>query len=334
MTADRIEAATTSMSWIPMGAPTGALKVPFEVGIAHYDEPPPDPLADEEMIVGLRNADRFRFCNRLRAFIEVQDGRITGYGSTGEGMIGSTTLRFAGRGVTFQAVAYPDLQPEPEVGENFVRFVQTAGGRTGVPAPRTVKHPPFVQIAAPTAWTTLALTIFTDGTSQHELVGASPFPRHWVYDRDGKLAEKTATIDFKKWTGTMFGKHSPWGDEDSPAITTAVETAAEHELSKVIIDAKPEFRKVKEGAALVEQGDAGDEVFLLFDGVLSVEIDGEPVTEFGPGAILGEMAIVGEGTRVATLRARTDCRVAAVPGHSIDRAELEEIAKRRQDGEG
>src|SRR5205085_8853104 len=105
-------------------------------------------------------------------------------------------------------------------------------------------------------------------------------------------------------------KHSPWGDEDSPAITTAVESAVEHDLSKVVIDAKPDFRKVKKGKSLVEQGEEGNEVFLLFDGVLSVEIDGEAVTEFGPGAILGEMAIVGEGKRVATLRAVTDCRIA------------------------
>ena len=43
----------------------------------------------------------------------------------------------------------------PEVGDKWVRFVQTAGGRTGLPAPRRVRHPPFVQWRAPLAWTTL-----------------------------------------------------------------------------------------------------------------------------------------------------------------------------------
>jgi hypothetical protein len=326
----RIEASATSISWIPMEAIAGALKVPFEVGVAHYDQPPPDNIPDDEMVEGLRNADRFRFCNRLKAFIEVDDaGAITGHGYEGGGQIGATTLSFAGKGVTFQAVAYPDIQFEPEVGENFVRFKQTAGGRTGAPAPRAVKHPPFVQIAAPTAWTTLALTIFADGRVEHELSGASAFPRHWVYDTAGKLAEKSAVIDFKEWSAKSFGKHSPWGAEDSPAITTAVESAVEHDLSKAIIGAKPDFRRIKEGKTLVEQGDEGKEVFWLFDGVLSVEIDGEAVTEFGPGAILGEMAIVGEGKRVATLRAVTGCRVAAVPGDAIDRDALVQIAESR-----
>lgn len=326
----RIEASATSISWIPMDAIAGAMKMPFEVGVAHYDQPPPDNIPDDEMVEGLRNADRFRFCNRLTAFVEVDDaGKIAGHGYSGGGRIGSTTLKFAGKGVTFQAVAYPDLQAEPEVGENFVRFKQTAGGRTGAPMPRAVKHPPFVQIAAPTAHTTLSLTIFSDGRAEHELVGASSFPRHWVYDTTGNLAEKSAVIDFKEWAAKSFGKHSPWGDEHSLAITTAVESAVEHDLTKVIIDAKPDFRKVKQGKTLVEQGDEGNEVFLLFDGVLSVEIDGEPVTEFGPGAILGEMAIVGEGKRVATLRAVTDCRVAAVPGDAIDRDALVQIAESR-----
>jgi CRP-like cAMP-binding protein len=63
--------------------------------------------------------------------------------------------------------------------------------------------------------------------------------------------------------------------------------------------------------------------------VLRVEVDGTPVAEVGPGAILGEMALLHEGTRMATLRAVTPCRVAVVPKHQIDRQALEEVAKGR-----
>ncbi|MEX1045933.1 MAG: cyclic nucleotide-binding domain-containing protein [Actinomycetota bacterium] len=333
MATKRIESSVTSVSWIPMDAPTGMSKLAFQVGFTHYDEPPPDAIEGTAAIDELREADRFRFCNDLRAWIEVEDGSITGFEHAGRGHIGSTTVKLGPKGVTFPAVPYPDMQPDPEVRDDSVTFVQTAGGRTGVPAPRTVKHPPFVQIAAPTAWTTLALTIRADGSSEHEVRGASSFPRHWVYDREGKLAEKTATIEFKEWWKKAFGKHSPWGDSDQPAIISAVETAVERQLSSVIIGAKPEFRKLKKDDTLVEQGEEGDELFLLFDGVMRVEVDGEPVTEFGPGAILGEMAIVGEGKRTATLRAVTDCRIAAVPGDRVDRSALEEVARARR-GEG
>ena len=53
------------------------------------------------------------------------------------------------------------------------------------------------------------------------------------------------------------------------------------------------------------------------------------MTEVGPGAILGELALLQEGRRTATLRAVTPCRVAVVPKNQIDRQALEEVAKDR-----
>ena len=90
--------------------------------------------------------------------------------------------------------------------------------------------------------------------------------------------------DFKEWYRHAFGKHTPWGDQDSKALVTAVETALERQLSLTIMrgGAKPEIRNLKKGKYLVEQGDAGSDLFLLLDGVLSVTIDGEAVAEVGP----------------------------------------------------
>ena len=76
---------------------------------------------------------------------------------------------------------------------------------------------------------------------------------------------------------------------------------------------------------LVRQGDPGDELFLVLDGVLVVDVDGEPVAEVGPGAVLGERAVLEGGARTSTLRAATKCRVAAVPADRIDRDALDEL---------
>jgi len=103
----------------------------------------------------------------------------------------------------------------------------------------------------------------------------------------------------------------------------------ERQLSVAVIDAKPRFRRLQAGRTLVAQGERGEELFLLFDGVLRVEVDGKPVAEVGPGAIVGEMALLAQGRRMATLRAVTPCRVAVVPKDRIDRQALEEIAKGR-----
>lgn len=205
----RIESSVTSVSWIPLEAVTGTMKVPFEAGISHYDLPPPDLLED---LGKLREADGFRFANELLAWIETDaDCRVVAQGSTGRGHIGSTTLRLGSREVTFEAVMLPDLSSEPEVGEMQARFVQTAGGRTGAPMPRRVDRFPFVQIAAPVAWTTLALTIHADGRAEPELIGASSFPRHWVYDDSGEVVMKSGLIDFDVWSKEAFAERTPLG---------------------------------------------------------------------------------------------------------------------------
>jgi hypothetical protein len=301
--------------------------------MAHYDQPPPDILGDLDE---LREADRFRFANRLAAWIEVdKSGWIKNSGYSGGGQIGSTTVRVGGLSHVFQAVALPDVQRKPERGDGWVRFTQTAGGRTGMPAPRRVRRAPFVQWQAPLAWTTLTLTMYPDGRSEGVLSGASRFPRHWIYDHEGQLAAKSGLIDFKDWYRKSFGKHTPWGDQESEALVTVVESALERSLSGQLMRgaAKPKIKKVKAGTNLVRQGDEGSEVYLVLDGVLRVEVDGERLAEYGPGALLCERAHLEGGARTSSLVAVTACRVASVPAEVLDRPALEELSTghRRED---
>jgi CRP-like cAMP-binding protein len=284
----RVESSVTSVSWIPLDAMQRLQKLAADPQVSHWDPPPPDRL---DRLDDLIADDAIRFANELRAFIDVEDGRITGHGRLGGSRVGRTTLPAGSKEVAFSAVALPDLCPDPELGATWVRFVQTAGGRSGVPLPRRLRRPPFVQLVAPTVWTTLALTLHADGSSRHEVVGASPFPRHWVYDGTRRLVAKSGLVDFARWRRSA-AKHTPWGDEESPALMTAVESALERQLSRVILDARPSFRTLKPGATLIQQGEPGRELFLLLEGMLAVEADGEVVTEVGPGAVLGEMALL------------------------------------------
>jgi len=325
----RYESSVTAISWIPSEAITGPSKVPFQFGVTHYDQAPPDHLDDLDE---LRRSDRFREANELRAFIEVEDGRIVGYGHLGKGHIGATTVRVGPAALRFPAVQLPDIQHAPEVSERSVRFVQTVGGRMGLPTPRPVPHKPFVQFWPSIAWTTLALTIDTDGSASHELVGASPFPRHWVYDDRGDLVEKSGTIDFAKWFNDAYGDRTPWGDQDSSTVVSAVESALERELSTSIMHGseKAAIRTIGEGETLVRQGDPGTNVFLILDGIFVVEVDGKPVAEIGPGAVVGERAALVDGKRTATLFARTKARVASVPSSALDRDALGSLAAGHQ----
>jgi Cyclic nucleotide-binding domain len=321
----RIEKSVTSITWIPSEAIKGMTKLPFEIGVTHYDNPPPDVIED---LGELLESGAIRFANVLKAWIEVEDGRIVDAGYSGGGKLGVTNFSVGSRHMLFPTIAFPDKQADPEITGSSARFVQTAGGRTPLPAPRHVNRPPFVQVTSPIAWTTLGLTISVDGSTEHDLVGASTFPRHWVYDDSGKLAAKSGLIDFKTWYRTAFGEHTPWGDEDSPAIVTEVETALERELSRTLMQGrKPKIKKVAEGKKLVEQGREGTDMFLLLDGVLRVDVGGESLAELGPGAIVGERAILEGGTRTSTLTAVTPCKVAVVPGQDVDKDALTELAQ-------
>jgi len=129
----RIEKSVTSITWIPSEAISGMPKLPFEMGVAHYDDPPPDRLDDLE---ALRESDAFREANELRAWVEFGDGKPSLYGYSGGGHIGVTRIKLGRRELTFPAVQYPLLQAEPEVGDGWVKFKQSAGGHMGLPAPR------------------------------------------------------------------------------------------------------------------------------------------------------------------------------------------------------
>ena len=326
----RIEASITSVSWIPSDSVSGLYKTGFTVGASHCDDPPPDAIEDAAGLDQLFAAERFRFANRLAAWIEVEDGRIVNAGYSGRGYISRTRFGWGPqREVTFAPAAFPEIRTEPDVTATEARFCQTTGGRTGAPMPRPVAGKPYFQWLAPTVWTTLALVIGTDGPARGEMTGASPFPRHWVYDDEGQLMAKSGLADFHEWMHTAHGRHSPWGDEDTHPLVMLAESALERQLSATIMrgGAKPAIRKLPAGTLLAAQGAPGDDIYLLLDGVLSVWVDGTQLGELGPGAVVGERALLEEGRRTATLRAVTDCVIATAAKNQIDRDSLAHLAE-------
>jgi hypothetical protein len=141
----RIESSVTSLSWIPQGAVEGFNRLSFGLGVAHFDPPPPEVLGDLDE---LQAHDRFRFANRLEAWIEVQDGRIVGAGQRGGGRINVTRVGYGPASIAFAPIVLPDLRPDPEIGPTWARFAQTAGGQTGFPAPRAAGSPSGIGPAA------------------------------------------------------------------------------------------------------------------------------------------------------------------------------------------
>jgi len=316
----RIDASATAITWLPFDALDRIRVIPIELALAHYDEPPPEVILDLDE---LRRRDAFREGNELRAWIEIDGGEIVDYGQAGRSLIGDGP-EIGAQQVSFAAVEFPVIQPEPEVGDGWIRFTQTVGGRIGLPAPRPVVGRPYFHVGAVSSWTTLELLMREDGASETRLVAASPFPRHSLY-AGRQLVEVFGASEFELGDGT------PWGDEATPAFAAAVESELERKLATSILrdGVRLVRRRVARGETLVEQGKPGDDLFVLLDGVFDVEVDGEVVAQVGSGAILGERAVVGDGLRTATLRAVRSSRVAVIGSDAISRPHLFEISASR-----
>jgi hypothetical protein len=313
---------------------TGLMKLGFASGLSHYDTPPPAVLESLEV---MRDMDAFRFANRLEVWAEFDREEIVEHGRQGGLIMGSTTVRLGPLGVTFAGVPMPDLTPKPEISSGAVTYRQTCGGRTALPLPRRTPHPPFVRLEAPLVWTTLVVTVRSDGTTLGRLEGASSFPRHWVYDSDGRLSDKAALTDWADWTAQQSFAMTPWGGADSPPVVTAAQTGLERLMAEAVMQGRerPEIRRLSRGTVLTRQGEEGTELYLLLDGVLAVTVNGDSLAELGPGAIIGERAILEGGKRTSTLTAVTGVRVAVAPNAAIDVTALAKLSRRHhlEDGE-
>ena len=83
-------------------------------------------------------------------------------------------------------------------------------------------------------------------------------------------------------------------------------------------------RSTRAGEEVFRQGEPGDSFYVVEDGRVSVNIDGRHVSTVGPGGGFGEVALLRDVPRTATVRAEDDAEllalerdvfVAAVTGH-------------------
>ena len=74
----------------------------------------------------------------------------------------------------------------------------------------------------------------------------------------------------------------------------------------------PIFIKVPAGERLFSEGDRGDLMYVLIRGEVEVTMGGLSIEVCHAGDILGEMAVIDDSPRSATVVARTDCEFAEI----------------------
>ena len=102
-------------------------------------------------------------------------------------------------------------------------------------------------------------------------------------------------------------------------------------------------QSVSQGVRLVGEGAAGYSFFVLVDGGVEVVAGEETLAQLGPGDFFGEMAILGNGRRVATVTATSPAKVLVLFGTDFRRlqqahpdiaARLEEVMQQRLEARG
>jgi CRP-like cAMP-binding protein len=72
------------------------------------------------------------------------------------------------------------------------------------------------------------------------------------------------------------------------------------------------------GRVLMRQGERGAEAMVIVEGRANVERDGRLLYEAGPGDVLGEMALLSDRPRIATVTLQTDTRLLVLARREFD----------------
>jgi MFS family permease len=139
----------------------------------------------------------------------------------------------------------------------------------------------------------------------------------WLVQLDALAPEQRAHVQLLRQL-TVF----------APLSLPAIEQLAAH-VERV---------EVPEGTVVVREGDPGDQFYIVEEGALAVTVGGQARTPILPGGFFGEIALLRETPRTATVTATADCRLltverehflAAVTGHAESAAAADLVVSRR-----
>jgi len=72
------------------------------------------------------------------------------------------------------------------------------------------------------------------------------------------------------------------------------------------------------GAVLCRQGESGNDTYVIVHGEVGITINGEQVATFGAGSLVGEMALVHDGHRSATVTALVPTHALVLAAEEVD----------------
>jgi len=136
----------------------------------------------------------------------------------------------------------------------------------------------------------------------------------------------------------------PAGQKYGPSMASAAQLASIPLFESLSVSDLHELagwfdvQEASEGVRLTGEGAAGYSFYVLLEGNAAVVADGSTLADLGPGDFFGEMAILGDGRRMATVTTTSPARLLFMFGTEFRRlqaaqpdvaARIEETVRRR-----
>ena len=113
----------------------------------------------------------------------------------------------------------------------------------------------------------------------------------------------------ESWAPPVLGPDGPTGPSSLAALPAQARQRLNASMRTILLPA---------GSYLIHEGEPSGSAYSVQSGRLEVEVAGTVVRELGPGAVLGELALLTGEPRSATIRARRDSALLELPRAALD----------------
>ena len=103
--------------------------------------------------------------------------------------------------------------------------------------------------------------------------------------------------------------------------------SSEH-MTNVKLKSKLDF--IQQGEVIIQQGDEGDNFYIIDNGEVEVYVNGEKVLNIGDGGSFGELALIYGTPRAATIKASTDVKLWGIDRDSYRRILMGSTIRKRK----
>lgn len=140
-------------------------------------------------------------------------------------------------------------------------------------------------------------------------VNHQPLPLNFNAERRTSVSGETFQPNkFDDWTPTHYSEKS---EEQLKRLAKSIGrnflfNKLDDDNKRLVINSLEE-KSVKKGTEIIKQGDEGDYFYVVEEGTVDYLVDNKKVNSSGAGSSFGELALMYNSPRVATVLAVTDC---------------------------